>query len=598
MVRRKTIIKFRGKIKRMQENRHPCFSKFFVSVFLFFSLLVFTVYLAPAQQIFSGNKYPLSYFRQPLDIVPPALAGSFGEIRANHFHSGIDFRTNQREGYPVYAIADGYISRLRVQNSGFGQALYINHANGYTSVYGHLQRFAPKIAGIVKNLEYEKKSFEIDEFPDPTLIPVRKGEIIAWSGNRGSSGGPHLHFEIRDTQTEETINPQFFGIDIPDQIPPVIHSLYVYQLNGRVFNEHIPKRAIPITGSNGTYKTTAPLNLSGEVGFGIVATDRHNGLSGTNGVYSIQLEVDGKMVFTSALERFSFDNSKAINAHIDYPTFLNTKTAIQKSFTEPGNALKIYNGVINNGRISFNDGASHQLRYIVTDSKGNMTVLPFTVHAGTAAIANAPLTNGIIYPYDRANEFNSDDIKINFPLGTLYSDLDFTYKKLPKPNVNSWSAMYQIHNRYTPLHIGFNLWIKADNLPEHLKNKALIVNANGSSQGGYFENGYVKSTPKAFGIFYIAIDTIAPHITPVNIAEGKNMAGTSKIVFKISDNLSGIKSFNGYIDGNWILMEFDAKTATLWHSFDERTLAGKHTLELVVTDMKDNTKKYTVSFIK
>ena len=150
-----------------------------------------------AQQIFSTNKYPLTYFRQPLDITPPALAGSFGEIRGNHFHSGIDFRTNQREGYPVYAVADGYISRLRVQNSGFGQALYINHPNGFTSVYGHLQRFAPKIANIVKNLEYEKKSFEIDEFPNETLIPVHKGEIIAWSGNRGSSGGPHLHFEVR-----------------------------------------------------------------------------------------------------------------------------------------------------------------------------------------------------------------------------------------------------------------------------------------------------------------------------------------------------------------------------------------------------------------
>lgn len=575
--------------------KNPIQNKFKFSISI---CLLFASTFVQAQQIYSTNKYPITDFRQPLDISPPALAGSFGEIRGNHFHSGIDFRTNQREGYPVYAVADGYISRLRVQNSGFGQAMYINHPNGFTTVYGHLQRFAPKIATIVKNLEYEKKSFEIDEFPDATLIPVHKGEIIAWSGNRGSSGGPHLHFEIRDTKTEETINPQFFGIIIPDNIPPVIHGLYVYRLNGKTFNENTPKQAIGISGANGSYKTTAPISLTGEVGFGIVVTDRHNGLSGTNGVYSIQLEVDGKKVYTSALERFAFEDSKAINSHIDYPTYLNTKRSIQKSFVEPGNPLKIYSGLINNGRINFNDGATHQLRYIITDSKGNSSVLPFTVNAGSAPIATPVIPPGIIYPYNKVNEFNTEDIKVVFPQGTLYSDLNFTYKKLPKPTGNAWSAVHQIHNRYTPLHIGFNISIKADNLPENLKNKALIVNSNGSSQGGFFENGYVKATPKNFGSFYIAIDTIAPRIIPVNISEGKNMAGLSKIFFKISDNLSGIKSFNGYIDGKWALMEFDTKTATLWHSFDERTASGKHTLELVVVDMKENTRKYTVTFIR
>ncbi|QNR83215.1 M23 family metallopeptidase [Pedobacter riviphilus] len=575
--------------------KNPIHSKLKFSISIY---LLFASTFVQAQQIFSTNKYPITDFRQPLDISPPALAGSFGEIRGNHFHSGIDFRTNQREGYPVYAVADGYISRLRVQNSGFGQALYINHPNGFTTVYGHLQRFAPKIATIVKNLEYEKKSFEIDEFPDATLIPVHKGEIIAWSGNRGSSGGPHLHFEIRDTKTEETINPQFFGIIIPDNIPPVIHGLYVYRLNGKTFNENIPKQAISISGTNGSYKTTAPISLTGEVGFGIVVTDRHNGLSGTNGVYSIQLEVDGKKVYTSALERFAFEDSKAINSHIDYPVYLNTKRSIQKSFIEPGNPLKIYSGLVNSGRINFNDGATHQLRYIVTDSKGNSAVLPFTVNAGLEPIAKASVPAGIIYPYNKVNEFNADDIKVVFPLGTLYSDLNFTYKKLPKPVGNAWSAVHQIHNKYTPLHVGFDISIKADNLPENLRSKALIVNSNGSSQGGFFENGYVKATPKNFGSFYIAIDTIAPRIVPVNISEGKNMAGLSKIFFKISDNLSGIKSFNGYIDGKWALMEFDAKTATLWHSFDERTASGKHTLELVVADMKENTRKYTVTFFK
>jgi len=577
----------------MQKKSNSCF-KYYASIFCFLLSATSTY----AQQIFSTNKYPLTYFRQPLDIMPPALAGSFGEIRGNHFHSGIDFRTNQREGYPVYAVADGYISRLRVQNSGFGQALYINHPNGFTSVYGHLQRFAPKIAAIVKNLEYEKKSFELDEFPNETLIPIHKGDVIAWSGNRGSSGGPHLHFEIRDTKTEETINPQFFGIDIPDNIPPVIYSLYAYRLNGKVFNESTAKQAIVISGSNGSYKANAPISLTGEVGFGVVTTDRHNGLSGTNGVYSIQLELDGKMIYTSALERFAFEDSKAINSHIDYPTYLNTKRSIQKSFVEPGNPLSIYSNLVNSGRINFNNGEIHQLRYVITDSKGNSSILSFSVRAGSVPIAAAVIPSGVIYPYNKTNEFNSDDIKVVFQKGTLYSDLNFNYKKLPKPQGNAYSAMHQIHNRYTPLHVGFDLWIKADNLPEALRNKALIVNSNGSSQGGSFDNGYVKATPRNFGSFYISVDTIAPRIVPVNISEGKNMAGLSKIFFRLSDNLSGIKSFNGYIDGKWALMEFDTKTATLWHSFDERTSTGKHTLELVVIDMKENTRRYSVNFYR
>lgn len=575
--------------------KKPILHLFNISLFICCSI---TVNVLHAQQIFSNNKYPITDFRQPLDITPPALAGSFGEIRGNHFHSGVDFRTNQREGYPVYAVADGYISRLRVQNSGFGQALYINHPNGFTTVYGHLQRFAPKIATVVKNLEYEKKSFEMDEFPDATLIPVHKGEVIAWSGNRGSSGGPHLHFEIRDTKTEETINPQFFGIIIPDNIAPVIHGLYVYRLNGKTFNEFTPKQAIGITGANGNYKAVAPISLTGEVGFGVVTTDRHNGASGINGVYSIQLEMDGKMIYTSALERFAFENSKAINSHIDYPTYLNTKRSIQKSFVDPGNPLKIYSGLVNSGKINFNDGVTHQLRYIITDSKGNSSILPFTVNAGTAPITAPIIPSGLIYPYNKVNEFNTEDIKVVFPKGTLYNDLNFVYKKLPKPVGNAWSAIHQIHNRYTPLHIGFDLWIKADQLPENLRSKALIVNSNGSTQGGSYDNGFVKATPRNFGSFYIAIDTIAPRISPINIAEGKSMAGLSKMIFKISDNLSGIKSFNGYLDGKWILMEFDAKTATLWHSFDERTTSGKHSLELVVTDMKENTRRYTIHFSK
>jgi murein DD-endopeptidase MepM/ murein hydrolase activator NlpD len=568
---------------------------------LILGLIIFGITGASGQRIFSDNKYPLVDFRSPLDIVPPALAGSFGELRANHFHSGIDFRTNQRQGYPVYAIADGYISRLRVQNSGFGLALYINHPNGYTSVYGHLQRFSPKIAQQVKSIQYQKKSYEIDEFPNSLLIPVHKGEVIAYSGNTGSSGGPHLHFEIRDTRTEATINPQLFGIDIPDDIPPVIYSMYVYRLNKKAFNEYTPKQYFQVLGSSGNYKlnSVGTINLSGEVGFGIVTTDRHNGASGLNGVYSIELELDGSPVYVSSLEKFEFENSKGINSHIDYPTYLNTKRSIQKSFVDPGNPLKIYSNLVNNGRIEFTDGKLHQLKYTITDSRGNKSTLAFQVQADDKSTINSSETQtGQLFSYTTANEFSNPDVKVIFPKGTLYNDLNFIYKKLPKPASNAYSPTHQIHNKFTPLHTGFQLWIKADSTLNKYMDKAIVVNTGGASQGGYFEDGYVKTTPRNFGSFFIAVDTIPPSVIPVNVSNGKRMTGISKMTFKIRDNLSGIKSFNGYIDGRWVLMEFDTKTASLWHIFDDNTPSGKHTLELIVSDMKDNNRNYSITFYK
>lgn len=552
-----------------------------------------------AQQIFSDNKYPLVDFRSPLDITPPALAGSFGELRSNHFHSGMDYRTNQRIGYPVYAIADGFISRLRVQNSGFGLALYINHKNGYTSVYGHLSRFNAKIAQQVKTIQYQKKSYEIDSFPNELSIPVRKGDVIAYTGNTGSSGGPHLHFEIRDTKTEATINPQLFGLNIPDNIPPVIYSLYAYKLNKKPFNEFTSKQAIAITGSAGAYRA-GTINLSGEYGFGIVTTDRHSGASGLNGVYSIELLLDGKHVFTSSLEKFAFENSKGINSHIDYPTYLSTKRSIQKSFVDPGNPLSIYHNLVNRGRIDFNDGKVHELQYVVTDGKGNKSNLSFRVQADNkpvVAIDNTSIGN-TRFPYDVENQFTNNEIKVVLPKGTLYNDLNFLYKSSAKPVGNAYSAIHQVHNNVTPLHIGFEIWIKADDLPEHLRSKALIVNSGRGSQGGYYENGYVKAKPRNFGSYFISADTLPPVILPQNVSDGRNMAGVSKMSFKIRDNLSGIQNFNGFIDGKWVLMEFDTKTASLWHTFDEQTGPGKHTFELVVKDMKDNTKTYSITFNK
>jgi len=391
-------------------------------------------------------------------------------------------------------------------------------------------------------------------------------------------------------------------MEISDNIPPVISSMYIYRLNGQPFNEFTPKQYFQVTGGAGNYRLNKvnTINLNGEVGFGIVATDRHNGASGLNGVYSIQLELDDSLVYTSSLERFLFENSKAINAHIDYPTYIRTKTRIQKSFVDPGNPLKIYSNLVNNGRIEFTDGKLHRLKYVVTDGKGNKSSLSFNVQADSKATINAPSTGPgkLHFSHASANEFSNSEVKVVIPKGSLYNDLDFVYRQLPKPTLNAYSPVHQIQNNLTPLHTGFEIWIKADSSLMKYKEKALIVNTGRGSQGGYFEDGYVKAKPRNFGSYFISVDTIAPVITPVNISDGKRMTGISKASFKIRDNLSGIKSFNGYIDGKWVLMEFDTKTASLWHSFESTLAPGKHTLELNVVDMKDNKKTYSITFYK
>src|SRR5271154_6501004 len=222
--------------------------RLFATLIVCFSLFV-SCY---AQDIVQTKQYPKNFFRYPLDP-PPSTAGSFGELRPNHFHSGLDFKTNGRTGYPVHAAYDGYVSRLRVQFGGFGNALYITHPNGYTTVYGHIERFSPELEQLVRNMQYQQQSFEVDFNLPPLQALVCKDDVVAWSGNAGASEGPHLHFEIRDAQTEQTINPQLFGLTIPDKVPPTIYAIGIYHLEGNPFSEKTPRQFLPVTGRTGEY---------------------------------------------------------------------------------------------------------------------------------------------------------------------------------------------------------------------------------------------------------------------------------------------------------------------------------------------------------
>jgi hypothetical protein len=552
-----------------------------------------------AQNVIQSKEYPKNVFRYPLDLAP-STAGSFGELRSQHFHSGLDFRTNQRTGYPIHAAFDGYISRLRVQFGGFGYAVYITHPNGYTTVYGHIERFSPEILKVIRDQQRAQRSFVIDYKPQPFQMQVVKGQVVAWSGNTGASGGPHLHFEIRDTETEQTINPQLFGLTIPDKIPPSLSTICIYHINGRPFDENTLRQYIAVKGAAGKYELAEPqvINLSGEIGFGITANDMNSTSANRNGVYSMELKLDGRTVYTFAVERFAFDQTHAINAHIDYPAFITSRRWLQKCFVLPGNNISLYPQSENKGLITFSDDAVHDVQYVVKDLAGNTSTLNLKVKS-TPMKDRLPIfrPTGTLFAYNKRNEFNADKVKVIIPEENLYDNLDFQYTALPK-KPGAYSATHRIHNRFTPVHNSYELWIKPDTDLGSYAAKAIVINSAGANAGGVYQDGYVKSKPSSFGDYYIRIDTVPPVIRPINIKGGSRMTGQRTIQFRMSDNLSGIKTYNGSIDGKWVLMEWDYKTRILSYTFDDSIAPGRHTFELAVSDERNNLSNFQSEFYR
>lgn len=556
-----------------------------------------------AGPVIKSRDYPQGYFRSPLDI-PHQASGTFGELRSTHFHAGDDYRTQQKVGLPLYAVAEGYISRLRIQAGGGGHSLYITHPNGYTSVYLHMHEFAPQHGKRVREEQYAQQRFEVDIKLGENEFPVKKGDRIGLAGNTGSSEGPHLHFEIRDTETQDPINPQLFGLRFPDNLPPLIQSIVIYDLGDEVFNEHTPRRHFKtVHQGSGRYSQAAstPIPVNGRFGIGIQTVDRHNGTTFNNGVYSIELMLDGHLISTVVFEKLSFSTSGTIHAYIDYPHYQRTRTRIQKSFRDPNNPIAIFYHLEGDGSIRLEGdrtaGKARELTYRVRDVHGNTSLINIPVrHDPAFKPERVAQTGTAFFRYDRDNQYRADNIALDLPKNVLYDHLYFNYSQGSKPN-EGYSLVQHVHNNMIPLAGAYTLSIRPDqSLSEHLQTKALIVDARGNSIGGTFQDGWVSTQTRSFGSFHIQVDTVAPQIQPVNVSPGKNLAAQSRISFRISDNLSGIASYNAFIDDDWVLMEYDPKTRSLWHTIDPGLSKGRHQFRLEVKDGKNNESRYEFSF--
>ena len=558
------------------------------------------VFLILVTQVLHAQKnYPTNDFIPPIDI-PLKLAGTFGELRSNHFHSGIDIKTGEKTGLNVYAIGDGYVSRIKVQAGGYGKALYITHPNGYVSVYAHLNKYNDKINEFVTLEQYLRKSFEVDLYLEPGKLEVKQGEILAFTGNSGHSAGPHLHFEIRDEASQKPVNPLLFGYSISDRIKPDINMLRVYpatpddQINGK----NKPADFYPVS-ANGMYLLAKidTLYVAGSAYFGINTIDQFNNGLNKNGVYSIRVIIDGKETYSHELETFSFDETRYVNSLIDYKEYKLHQRRIQKTFIQPNNRLSIYENVVNKGIYYFPANTTSEITIEVADANGNISTLRFWVKGKSPVdkiktISNA---NKTLFGDKKTNTFKTQNLVLEVPGDALYDTLYFEYKQL-KSIPKTYSGLHQLHYDFVPLHTTCNLAIWPDSLPLSLQDKALIAKVEENNEfiaaGGEWIDGFIKTGIREFGIYTIIIDTIPPSISPVNIRSDKSLIAQTSIMMTIRDELSGIASYNGYLNNQWILMEYDEKNDLLTYFFDKYLKDGENDFRLEVTDWKNNRAIY------
>jgi hypothetical protein len=546
------------------------------------------------------------YYTAPVKI-PMLLSGSFGELRNNHFHSGIDIKTQGRIDIPVYSVADGYISRISVSPSGYGNVLYIDHDNGTTSVYGHLSQFRPEIQNYIRNIQYERKSFQVDVPILPGIFQVRKNEKFALTGNSGSSDGPHLHFELRNTKTEAPLNPLKLGIFVKDEIAPKILALQITPLTESSHVDFVNNKKIyDVELVEGKYqiKNKPVIPVYGEIGFAIEANDFIDGSENKCGIVQMQLTIDGVVYSLFEINRFSFAESRYINSYIDYEEFIKTGRKFQRAWIEPCNRLNNYIYTEKNGIFDPGIGSVHQVKIEIKDSNGNISTLEFTIESKYREMPTVQNDFTALFECGKNNHTNAEEFSIEIPKDALYKNVYFNYQSNDAAK-GYFSAIHQIHNKTVPLHKSATVSIKTKELPESLAQKALLVNINPdngkfTSAGGKYEKGWITADIRTFGNYAVRVDTVPPTILPLSIANKNSLTETDKIRFEIKDDLSGIGTIEGLIDGKWALFEYDAKNNLITHYFDAERfeLNKQHSFKLTVTDNKGNSSIYEASFQK
>lgn len=543
----------------------------------------------------TNNTAEAQQLRKPMDI-PVLLSGNFGELRSNHFHSGIDFKTQGVEGKPIHSVQDGYVSRISVSPWGYGNGLYITHPDGTTTVYGHLQKFSQKITAYLKEKQYEQESFNVNLSLTPDELPVKEGELVALSGNTGSSGGPHLHFEVRDTETEEPMDPiEYYKDLIKDTQAPKIQGIMVYSMPGKgVVNGSRRKLELkPVTAKNGKQTLTGKIEAWGEIGLAVKGYDYMDNTSNIYGIKDITLTADSQVIFHSNLDRFAFDESRYLNSFTDFEEWKEHRSFYIKSFVDPGNRLRFIES-LNRGILTIDEPRTYHLTYQLADAFGNTTRLSIRIEGKEQPIPEIDTENTELFHWWSDNRFGAKGIRLTIPKGNLYDDLYFRYSV--KEDSAALGATHILHNKPVAFHKSAKLSLRLQT--DTLENKqqygiVRLQNGRRSWTGGVYRNGWVDADIKEMGSYTLGQDLVPPTITPLNPA---TWVSKQSIALRLSDNLSGVQTYRGEIDGQYVLFEMNSKSVITYHFDKERLARGKHTLKLFVTDACGNQSTYTYPF--
>ena len=547
------------------------------------------------------TRYP--NFVNPLNI-PILFSANFGELRPNHFHAGIDYKTESVEGKPVFSIDSGYVSRIMIRPVGYGNALYITHPSGYISVYGHLQSFSPEIDAYITHYQLQNKMHSVDLAIDPYVLSVERGQEIAKSGNSGSSGGPHVHFEIRNKQGTVALNPFLFYSNISDKSQPRIYSITVFPLDSLSFVNGAEKKQVFAARqiSPGVYRISEKIRVKGRVGVGIRANDYMHNVHHVFGVYSVRFDCNGERLYERKLDSISFYETNDINSLLDYEAFLLRKQYTEKLYVEPNNSLSIYS-VTNNGLMVESHDGEKNCSVVVADFHGNTASIDFSLvyDSDTSLEINqmcASQTNS--YAHDFSFSYNG--FQFHADSSSFYTDFSFDVAVDTAFMKTEFSPRYSIESSELMMKKNAQIAIQSS-IPDSLRTKAIvrfqlpsgavlpIITAVSSDGVAHFET-------KRIGMYSVIVDTIAPYISKPNFTEGTNLSNVETISFKMSDNFSGIASYNAYIDNQWCILTYDAKRARVTLDLSKVPIEFQnslHTLTLVVVDVCGNEtiKNYT-----